>query len=905
MYISPKDKQKELLRLWKDSDFSTFLNTFYEYEEKRYNCEIIDINKPIYNAEGLYKGRQTLDISSFGMLACEIVYKGLTKLTTDENPDGVGIKALRDYLLNEKPYVNLKSLASYLKNNHPDIRAHNIYVQGLAKRKETIRENLSNSRAETKYLYLQQLEDLQKEESKGNLRAWKALLTIDKKLFDKKIFENLINQELDGIDNIIPEEGLLRAKQLLKINKGFVINAISKKIGVKPKDIQNGIKRITELEEILTDLLLSEPEEDENGGSFTEFNKYIFNIREVKKELNKISVDIQKLEQFFKTSSLKDLLDTFENEGLTNILAGDEDTINHQAEKIIANNKMKWMIKLQKEELTEENIYGYLRATDITAVKRELRRKMRQGNADIASCLGLVNGRKNNKNSHCHTSVSAHKKEMEIKNEKWAKQVLVKIKGKDNEGVSLQEIKTSNQLKQLANMNSIMKGYELYAEANDLLPLFITYTLPPSFHSAPKSLGFQKNKEWEYSKHNCVEARKKISEDFSHFRARLKKVPEFRGVFGLRVNEFHQDGCPHIHALMFFPKSYRDKKGDTQDTFTRVENILADMCKDRKGGNGYDIQIIDKEEGGASVTSYVMKYIRKSLQLINPEEMDENCEFTKYRAMLSASGARAFSFIGSRGIRGLWNRLYNSDAKEFEELGDDWQTIADEVHTSKKLWNNTKELNADEDEDNINDLKRISRNHTVNALKLLNAFPANKQRYKISGAFSDTENKYGEKTKKQTGYVLIDEHTEKFILPLKKFDVELQPTAKEDEKDFTGIRKQRQRKTVIETLSPVFSQMNKKDINILGNIFNSNIADIHHYCDRAVAENSNKNMINDNNNNKMVSLILTDSRAEASPQLMNVYDCLESEEDTKKDALSVGMIALEALRHLYEPHICP
>nr|WP_025825248.1 hypothetical protein [Acetobacter persici] len=122
MYISPKDKEKELLRLWKDSDFSIFLNTFYKYEEKRHNCEIIDINKPIYNAEGLYKGRQTLDISSFGMLACEIVYKGLTKLTTDENPDGVGIKALRDYLLNEKPYVNLKILASYLKNNHPDIR---------------------------------------------------------------------------------------------------------------------------------------------------------------------------------------------------------------------------------------------------------------------------------------------------------------------------------------------------------------------------------------------------------------------------------------------------------------------------------------------------------------------------------------------------------------------------------------------------------------------------------------------------------------------------------------------------------------------------------------------------------------------------------------------------------------
>lgn len=306
-----------------------------------------------------------------------------------------------------------------------------------------------------------------------------------------------------------------------------------------------------------------------------------------------------------------------------------------------------------------------------------------------------------------------------------------------------------------------------------------------------------------------------------------------------------------------------------------------------------------------------MKYITKGLENIDPENMEADSEFCKYKAMLSASGARAFSFVGCRGIRTLWNRLYNTDEQEFENLGEEWNEIIHHVQKSKMLWNQTKDMDIETDEEDILGIKKESREHSLKALELLNVFPTEKQRYKIIPTFEKRNNRFLEETKKQTGWKLITEHEEEFILPYKKFEVEVYSLCSETEADVTGFRTKNKRKEVLDRLSCVINNITGDDLNrILGIYNNRKLLDIHRMI---ITDLDNNNLVGEyvdeygeiHDFKEKVSLILTNPREEAPPLSMNIYDCLESQEDTKKDALSVGMIALEALRHLYEPHICP
>ncbi|MBS1035554.1 replication endonuclease [Gluconobacter cerinus] len=855
--------------------------------------------KPLYNACSVFLKTQKLELDSDLLYACKLIFR-----LSDKREKGTSNPRteIRNELF-EKP-VNLVSLAFRLRNEYPELRAiPEMSEYAIYDRRQELIEKRDNSPLNTWDFYNKQIVNLEKLAKKSEKRAWKALLEIDKKIFEpsgfyEKSFYTIIEEITDELSDNLDIKHLQRAKQVILLPEKYISSSIARTVGVNRKQIINEIDELGEIENTLANIRI--PSKTKYSESFSEFNTYYQKLKEINNRVKEIKENINKFGEYVETCGLGSLLDSYSEKDIVSILTGNEDEINEVAKRIAAKNRYDYSLRLRdKESLEPEDISNFLRLTDTTLIRKQLRTEMRSGKVDIASCLGVVNGRKGNKNNHCHTTVARHKIEMTVKSEEWSKNVLVNIKNGDDEGVILYDIIKSKQLKQEANMSAIMKGYEMYGKETGKLPLFLTYTLPPEWHSAPKSLNHRKNNKWNYLLNNCREARKAISKDFSRFRANISKKRDLRGSFGLRVNEFHQDGCPHLHTVLWVNPQYREKNGDAKSTVEYIEHVMKNIMCEGRDGRGYDIQIIDEtQEGGASPTSYVMKYVRKSLSALSSENMAEDCEFTKYRAMLSATGARAFSFIGSRGIRGLWDRIYNSNPAEFQDLGEDWQAIAHHVHEAKRLWNETKDMDNEEDGEEISGSKLASRKHGMQALMLLGAFPDCQNRYKITGKYSETLNKYGETSKKQTGYVLRDEHGQDFLLNIKKYDTEINTTIPDDKMDTTGIRKQKQRKQVIETLRPVFGHITKKDIGTIGEIFNGDILGLSYFCNTDTLDYIKENKEKDNQNNILVSLILTDSRKEPAALFMN--DNIENIY-TEMTPEQKGLQALEALRTYYQP----
>ncbi|MBS0984520.1 replication endonuclease [Gluconobacter cerinus] len=740
--------------------------------------------------------------------------------------------------------------------------------------------------------------------------AWKYLLRLDSILSEYQSFSHNKNiwEMIDDIKEKIEEETdnslIHRAREIIE-RKEYIGKEIARQSRTNLKTIT------TKLSNLIYDIP-KEPERHENYGY--SFSQLCFYLSDLKKLLNKIIEETKDIKRFAQKAEelIGDIIDYHRENGTLNIIDGNEDAVKHATDLQVSNGLLKFWIETRKKEvLTKEEISKGLRVADRSNISRKLRAIGRQGMADLASALGLVNGREGNPHHHCHLVVANHKKEMLIKGKRWAEKVAIR-RDINDEGISLWSVIKSKQSQGLASMYTIIKGYEEHAKKIGYKCFFGTLTNDGAFHSAPKSMNYRRNPNWKYKEHNLLEARKALSEKVSKLRARISKTRTLRGFFGLKTYEFHKDGTLHAHFMFWLPETYIDKKTqDYKDTYSLLSSHVEALAP----GYGHDLRVIEEdaenEENRASPTSYIMKYITKGLENIDPENMEADSEFCKYKAMLSASGARAFSFVGCRGIRTLWNRLYNTDEQEFENLGEEWNEIIRHVQKSKMLWNQTKDMDLETDEEDILGIKKESREHSLKALELLNVFPTEKQRYKIIPTFEKTNNRFLEETKKQTGWKLITEHEEEFILPYKKFDVEVYSLCSETEADVTGFRTKNKRKEVLDRLSCVINNITGDDLNrILGIYNNKKLLDIHRMI---ITDLDNNNLVGEyvdeygeiHDFKEKVSLIFTNPRNEASPHSMNSFDCLESEEDTKKDAQSVGIIALEALRHLYEPHICP
>lgn len=151
------------------------------------------------------------------------------------------------------------------------------------------------------------------------------------------------------------------------------------------------------------------------------------------------------------------------------------------------------------------------------------------------------------------------------------------------------------------------------AKQRELKPLFMTLTLPSEFHKY-KTLQRNgiKDKLVPNPKYNSIpakEAVKILTKMFAKLRhdRSLKELSKEQRIY-FRVNEPHKDGTPHTHILMFVPA---DRVERVKKAFRR----LFDECAN------------DIQDNIENATSYVMKYINKTLPLSKQKNLSEKDKY--------------------------------------------------------------------------------------------------------------------------------------------------------------------------------------------------------------------------------------------------------------------------------------
>ncbi|MDD3769247.1 MAG: replication endonuclease [Sulfuricurvum sp.] len=150
-----------------------------------------------------------------------------------------------------------------------------------------------------------------------------------------------------------------------------------------------------------------------------------------------------------------------------------------------------------------------------------------------------------------------------------------------------------------------------------LTPVFLTMTLPSEFHEMKQRNG-KLVPNPKYNGTTPKEAVKTLTNQFSRLRhdRALKELHKSQRMY-YRVNEPHKDGTPHTHILLFIPNDRIDR---VETAFKRLFNSV---------GNKFEKNI-------KSASSYIMKYINKTLPLSKKEQLTEtehylNAWYIKHR----------------------------------------------------------------------------------------------------------------------------------------------------------------------------------------------------------------------------------------------------------------------------------
>ena len=184
----------------------------------------------------------------------------------------------------------------------------------------------------------------------------------------------------------------------------------------------------------------------------------------------------------------------------------------------------------------------------------------------------------------------------------------------------------SNKAIRRGELMTRISGCEAWANANGLVGLFTTNTLPSRFHSNLHGGG--KNPKYDGSLPDA--GQKWLCAVWARLRAQLARdgVP----LVGFRVVEPHHDGCPHWHMLLWCKPEHVDTVSDTMRRYWLQDS------GDEAGADKYRVNIKEMVQGQAA--GYVAKYIAKN---IDGQHVDTQFD-------LSAAGSE--QFFGSEYIQG-------------------------------------------------------------------------------------------------------------------------------------------------------------------------------------------------------------------------------------------------------------
>ena len=151
------------------------------------------------------------------------------------------------------------------------------------------------------------------------------------------------------------------------------------------------------------------------------------------------------------------------------------------------------------------------------------------------------------------------------------------------------------------------------AKQRELKPLFMTLTLPSEFHKYKEPKHQQIKKELipnpKYNGTPAKDAVKILTKMFAKLRhdRSLKELSKEQRIY-FRVNEPHKDGTPHTHILMFVPV----------DRVERIKKAFKRL---------FDARANDIQDNIENATSYVMKYINKTLPLSKQKNLSQKDKY--------------------------------------------------------------------------------------------------------------------------------------------------------------------------------------------------------------------------------------------------------------------------------------
>ncbi len=131
------------------------------------------------------------------------------------------------------------------------------------------------------------------------------------------------------------------------------------------------------------------------------------------------------------------------------------------------------------------------------------------------------------------------------------------IKNEEDAGVvkfNLLDVANSSKKSRLNELFLTLKSLEVIADQDNKGWVFLTFTCPSEYHPNPTTSGGSYNPANDFSA-----AKDFLNKQFKSFLKYFdKKFERGNDFFGIRVFEAHQDGCPHLHALMFFDQAMRE-----------------------------------------------------------------------------------------------------------------------------------------------------------------------------------------------------------------------------------------------------------------------------------------------------------------------------------------------------------
>lgn len=306
------------------------------------------------------------------------------------------------------------------------------------------------------------------------------------------------------------------------------------------------------------------------------------------------------------------------------------------------------------------------RAVTETWWRRALRRKVARTVEHAAIKLGVVHRRNGG-----YASDQACRRRVDQNQRNAALLKKVKMRNEAGQVYSLAELaalSTSNRDIRRGELMTRIRGCEEHADARGHHGLFLTLTCPSRFHavlSGGRSRWAKPTPNKKFEGDSPRDAQQWLCGMWAKARAKMAR----KGVqaYGFRVAEPHHDGCPHWHALLWFP---------TPDQAALAKSIISGYwlsdAGDEPGAVKNRCDFKHMERGGAA--GYVAKYVAKNIgaedggdagvdqhtdTLDGVEQVMDTREFKGWQrvdAWASTWGIRQFQAIGQPSVT-VWREL--------------------------------------------------------------------------------------------------------------------------------------------------------------------------------------------------------------------------------------------------------